>query len=168
MTVRVTMVGGKRVAKFLKKYGDEAIRALGASLLAEGREVERLARNEIRSDMGILKASGFTELPEFRLGGGTVTVRVKFGGPAAKYAPHVHYGTKAYWIPIAPLKEWASRVLGDEKLGYAVQWKLAHVDRPGTFFLERPFKRRQNGLGLRLANDMRRRLESRGIAGRKK
>ena len=162
------MIGGKRVAQFLRKYGDEAIRALGASLFAEGREVERLAKQEIRSDLGILRASGITLPPQFRLGGGRVVVTVQFGGPTARYAKHVHDGTKAYWIPITPLKEWAARVLGDERLGYAVPWKLAHTDRPGTFFLERPFKRRQNGLSLRVSRDLKRRLEARGVAGRKK
>lgn len=34
-------------------------------------------------------------------------------------------GTKPFWPPIQPLKEWAKIKLGSESLGYAVQEKIA-------------------------------------------
>jgi len=34
-------------------------------------------------------------------------------------------GTKPFWPPIQPLKEWAKIKLGSESLGYAVQQKIA-------------------------------------------
>lgn len=43
----------------------------------------------------------------------------------AKYSEAMEYGTRPYWAPIAPLKEWAEQKLGDENIGYAVQAKIA-------------------------------------------
>lgn len=43
-------------------------------------------------------------------------------------APHsepTEYGTRPFYAPIAPLIKWASRKLGDEKLGYAVRASIA-------------------------------------------
>lgn len=46
-------------------------------------------------------------------------------GYAAPYARYVEEGTRPHWAPIAPLKLWARRVLGDEGAAYAVQRKIA-------------------------------------------
>ena len=43
----------------------------------------------------------------------------------AKHSEAMEYGTKPYWMPIDPLKEWARRKLGDEKAAYAIQKSIA-------------------------------------------
>ncbi len=53
---------------------------------------------------------------------GAMTLTV---GPTAKQAGYVFYGTRPHWAPIEPLKEWARWKLGDENLGYAVQFNIA-------------------------------------------
>jgi len=43
----------------------------------------------------------------------------------APYSAAMEFGTRPFYAPIKPLKEWAGRKLGDEKLGYAVKNKIA-------------------------------------------
>ena len=44
---------------------------------------------------------------------------------ALKYAAAVEFGSVPHWAPIAPLKQWAKRKLGDEGAAYAVQKTIA-------------------------------------------
>ena len=44
---------------------------------------------------------------------------------SAAYSASMEYGTRPFYAPIEPLKGWARRKLGDEKLGYAVQKSIA-------------------------------------------
>lgn len=41
------------------------------------------------------------------------------------YSEAIEYGTRPFYAPIDPLKGWASRKLGNENLGYAIQKKIA-------------------------------------------
>ena len=41
------------------------------------------------------------------------------------YSAPMEYGTRPFYAPIKPLKDWAKRVSGDESLGYAVRAKIA-------------------------------------------
>jgi len=43
------------------------------------------------------------------------------------YSEAIEYGTRPFYAPIEPLKEWAGRKLGDENAGYAVRNKIAKV-----------------------------------------
>lgn len=43
----------------------------------------------------------------------------------ALYSEAVEYGTRPFYAPIQPLKDWARLKLGDESIGYAVQKKIA-------------------------------------------
>jgi len=43
----------------------------------------------------------------------------------ASYSVAMEYGTRPYYAPIKPLKEWAAKKLGDEELGWAVRAKIA-------------------------------------------
>ena len=43
----------------------------------------------------------------------------------ASYSAAMEYGSRPYYAPIQPLKDWARRKFGDEKIGYAVQAKIA-------------------------------------------
>ena len=45
----------------------------------------------------------------------------------ASYSAVMEYGSRPFYAPIKPLKEWARRKLGDESLGYAVRAKIADV-----------------------------------------
>lgn len=49
--------------------------------------------------------------------GGWVLVGAKYGG-------YVEFGTRPHMPPVEPLKQWAKRKLGDEKLGYPVALKI--------------------------------------------
>lgn len=85
------------------------------------------ARRTVKVDRGILRGSIFTEVD---LGQGPVLVKgLVATGAQAPYAPFVEYGTRPHWAPIAPLKAWARRVLGNERAGYAIQKAIA---RRGT------------------------------------
>jgi len=91
------------------------------------REGERLISKVIDfkgiNDQGDLKGSVNTKVDQ---DGNTVQMEV---GPDAEHAPYVQSGTRPHWAPIAPLKAWARRKLGDASAGYAVQKKIA---REGT------------------------------------
>jgi len=43
----------------------------------------------------------------------------------ASYSAAMEYGSRPFYAPIEPLKEWAKRKIGDENVGYAVQAKIA-------------------------------------------
>ena len=43
----------------------------------------------------------------------------------ALYSAAMEEGTRPFYAPIKPLKDWARRKLGDENIGYAVQKKIA-------------------------------------------
>jgi len=44
-----------------------------------------------------------------------------------EYGVHMEYGTRAHWVPIAPLIDWARRHGGDEGFAYAIQRKISQV-----------------------------------------
>jgi hypothetical protein len=44
---------------------------------------------------------------------------------AASYSEAMEYGTRPFFAPIAPLKDWARRKLGDENIAYAIRNKIA-------------------------------------------
>jgi hypothetical protein len=65
-------------------------------------------------------------------------------GATEDYAASVEFGSAPHYAPIAPLKKWSRRVLGDEQAAYAVQEKIAEVGteaqpymRPGRDAAER-------------------------------
>lgn len=45
----------------------------------------------------------------------------------APYSEAMEYGTRPFYAPIAPLKEWARRKLGDENAAWAIRAKIAKV-----------------------------------------
>jgi hypothetical protein len=64
-------------------------------------------------------------------------------GPGAPHGICVEGGTKPHWAPIAPLKLWARRILGDEKAAYAVQRKIAKVGTKANPFMQRAADKEQ-------------------------
>jgi len=57
----------------------------------------------------------------------------------APHAIYIEYGTLPHWAPIAPLKAWARRKLGDEGAAYAVQRKIAEKGTKAKPFMEPAF-----------------------------
>lgn len=45
----------------------------------------------------------------------------------AQHSYAMEYGTSPHWVPIAPLKDWAKRKLGNEMIAYAVQKKISKL-----------------------------------------
>lgn len=74
------------------------------------------------------------------------------------YGEPVEEGTKPHWAPIAPLKLWARRKLGDERIAYAIRWKIKRLGTKGAHMFKkglersRPYiKREETDLGHRIA-----------------
>ena len=59
------------------------------------------------------------------------------GTAASTYVNYVEQGTRPHWPPIKPLKLWALRKLLDERIGYAVQWKIARSGTQGAHMFQR-------------------------------
>lgn len=74
---------------------------------------------------GLLRANIRTEVQD----SGASIVGMVFTTKDVPYARYVEEGTAPHWAPIAPLKLWARRVLGSERLAYVVQRAIA---RRGT------------------------------------
>jgi uncharacterized protein YejL (UPF0352 family) len=63
--------------------------------------------------------------------------------PMAPHRMFIRMGTRPHWAPAGPLKAWAAVKLGDPKLGYAVQRRIAGVveGKPGGTSLHQMVKR---------------------------
>lgn len=73
---------------------------------------------------------GGTSFDEMR---GIVGVGDSGGGVvAADYVLPVEYGSKPHWAPIAPLKLWAIRKFGDERIAYPVRAAIAKRGTQGA------------------------------------
>lgn len=81
-------------------------------------KMEELAKHFVPVDTGRLKNSISLE-PAFR-GAREYTL-----SDGVDYGISIEYGTKPHYVPIAPLKSWSRRVLGDESAAYAVRAKIA-------------------------------------------
>jgi len=141
MSVRkqIGLVSGSALTDVVAKE----MRAIGM------REGERLISKVIDfkgiNDQGDLKGSINTKVDQ---DGSTVQMEV---GPDAEHAPYVQFGTRPHWPPIAPLKAWARRKVGDAGFGYYVQKKIAREGTDPQDFLTGP--------GRKLAKETPGRLE---------
>jgi hypothetical protein len=86
--------------------------------------------------LGLLRGSIMTEIR------GTSAALQGVVLTASPYAHFVEEDTRPHWAPIAPLKLWARRVLGDESAAYAVQHAIAvrgtrgkHMFRQGEAYI---------------------------------
>jgi hypothetical protein len=59
---------------------------------------------------------------------------------ALEYAMYIEKGTIPHFVPIEPLKDWARRKLGDEKLAYAVRNHIAKYGTRPNEFIHRTIK----------------------------
>ena len=60
--------------------------------------------------------------------------------------------------PVAPFKEWAKRVLGDESLGFVIARSVGRKGLAPRKFLEIPLKARAANMASRMAARIRRSL----------
>jgi len=97
-------------------------------------EVATQARKNARVDTGVLRGAIATRLDATRSVGGLVRGTV-YVGSQAPYAQAVDEGSRPHWAPIAPLKRWAARKLGDERIGYAIRWAIARRGTKPTRFM---------------------------------
>ena len=98
-----------------------------------------------------------------RVTGHTVNLLGRIATPAL-YGESVEYGTRPHWAPIAPLKHWAARVLGDESAAYAVRWKIKREGTKGVHMFQKAFNEAQGFIRREkaaLATRIVRRLEGR-------
>lgn len=59
------------------------------------------------------------------------------GTSTATYVDYVEKGTRPHWAPIGPLKLWAIRKFGDERIAYMVQRKIAARGTEGAHMFQR-------------------------------
>lgn len=166
MAITMEVRGTQELRRALMEAGKRAEAALGAALYQEGQAIMTESKREVPVDEGILRASGYVNEPTAGTSG--PEVELGYGGAAKGYAVYVHEGTgpavgrPRYFPPIAALKGWAKRVLGDESAAYAVARAIYVRGTRPRKFLEGPFRRRVEGMASRLATRVRRAIEAQG------
>ena len=90
-------------------------------------KVEAIAKSKAPVDTGNLKARIHLHPDQPGKSNYTITDGVAYG-------IHVEYGTKPHHVPLSPLKEWAGRVLGDEKAAFAVRNAISKRGTPAQPF----------------------------------
>lgn len=145
----------------LKQLDLQAQKLGSAALFQEANKIMAKSKPLVPVFHGALRSSGHVQLPR-RTASGDIEVVLGYGGAASDYAVFVHEGTgpavgrPRYWPPIEPLKDWARKKLGDERLGYAVQRKIHAKGTEGKKFLEIPFNAALPGMPARIAAFIRR------------
>ncbi len=92
MTLKIK--GFNKFARQLKKMGVDATKVVESTLYEEAEKIIGEAKEKhVPVDLGALRSSGFVEDPKTK--GRRTSVRLGFGGPAAKYALIVHEDMKA-------------------------------------------------------------------------
>lgn len=81
----------------LRLLGEKAPDAMGSALYQEGNDILRAAKEITPFDEGVLRGSGFVDLP--KVSGGEVTVDLGFGGAASDYAEVQHEELSYYHKP---------------------------------------------------------------------
>jgi hypothetical protein len=83
MSSRLT--GAEQLQRALRQYGDGSTRALGGALYREAEEIMADSKDKyVPVDIGVLRASGFVDLPE--ISGNRARVQLGYGGAAEEYA----------------------------------------------------------------------------------
>lgn len=100
---------------------------VGQAVTAIVEQTATAARLAAPVNFGILRASIGTRVSAGGLP--VIATGEVFTGSQAPYAAYVAYGTRPHFPPLAPLRLWAARVLGDERAAYAV---ARAISRRGT------------------------------------
>lgn len=79
--------------------------------------------------------------------GGGYGIKGEVGvGPAAPYGVCVHEGTRPHFPPIAALKQWAERKLGNPALAYPIARHIAKVGTKANPFMQRAWDSEQDNI----------------------
>lgn len=155
--------GIEELRKAFQKAKDRAHVALASGLFLEAERIMRDSKRQVPVDEGILRASGFVRPPT--TSGTKIVVTMGYGGAAKAYALYIHEGTgpavgrPPFMPPVAPIREWARRVLGDASLGFVIARAIGQKGLRPRKYLEKPFRRRVRGMGRRLATHVRKEVE---------
>lgn len=162
MSMDFDLAGTRELAAALRAAGPRVYDVLGKAGYREAEGIMGDSKAEVPVDMGTLRASGFVRPPKRE--GTDVVIEMGYGGAASGYATYIHEGTgpavgrPPFMPPVAPFKDWARRVLGDESAGYAVARAVGQRGLAPRKFLENPLKARLDSMGSRLAGRIRRML----------
>jgi hypothetical protein len=74
------------------------------------------------------------------------------GAVASTYVWYVEEDTAPHWAPVAPLKLWAMRKLGDERAAWRIRFKIAHQGTKGKHMFRRAWDEGGSELVTRLFN----------------
>ena len=165
MITGIELKGTPELARALAGVKANAHLAIGAALYQEAEAIMADSKRLVPVDQGILRNSGFVNPPETYVnettsGGSGIMVEMGYGG-AAPYGLWLHEGTgpavgrPAFFPPVAPFREWAKRVLGDESLGFVIARAVGRRGLTPRKFLETPFKARAATMLPRLARRVR-------------
>ncbi len=150
-TFKVT--GIPQLRRELDRLGKRATKGLASAFFQIGEEIIGESKEKfVPVDQGILRASGFVELP--KISGASVTVELGFGGPAGKGNVGGNSNTeKVGYAIVVHENPRAGRTGGVSPRG--AQYKTWSTVG-GWKYLERPFKRAQPRMPRRIAELLRR------------
>lgn len=159
--------GGKELLDWLARAGGRATDLLAEGMFLEAEGVMGESKREVDVDQGTLRASGYVKEPVINRsrGGDTVLVVMGYGGAASGYAVYLHEGTgpnvgqPPFMPPVEPFREWAKRVLGDERLGFVIARAVGARGLGPRKYLERPLMRRAPNMEKNIGAHIRRGLE---------
>lgn len=164
MAVRVNVTGARELQAALKLAGDRAELAARAALYQEAERVMAASKQEAPVGVdGVLRASGFVELPK-RVGQGW-RVTLGYGGASKSYAAVIHEGRKPGSMPPSKaLEPWVRKKLGVpsnevRSVAYLVARKIKMQGTAPTKFLEKPLRAAVPGMADRMARSIRRQVE---------
>lgn len=93
-----------------------------------------LLRSSISWPQGFEKQGSFLDVLRGIVGASNVSGS---GMSTSTYVWYVEEGTSPHWAPAGPLKLWAIRKFGDERIGYMVQRKIAMKGTQGAHMFQR-------------------------------
>lgn len=165
MALNVKVTGTRELIGAIAKAGQRGVEAAKAALYVEGERV--MAKSKMQAPVGtdgVLRASGFVELP--KPSGAGWRVALGYGGAAKGYAIVVHEGRKPGKRPppSKALEPWVRKKLGvprDEAAGVAfvVARSIGIKGTRPTKYLERPLMEAVPGMAGRIAKKVRASME---------
>lgn len=147
-----TWEGTKELQRTLRRIGAGVPSILARALYIEAEAIMAVSARLVPVDRGLIRSSGHVRPP--RVTRNHVSVAFGYDAPHALW---VHEGTgpavgrPAFMPPSAPFEEWGRRVLGEEGLGYVLARSVGKHGTKGSKFLETAFRKRQHGMGRRIA-----------------
>jgi hypothetical protein len=136
-TFSAEVIGGDELEASLKKAGEQASQLLADALNQTAYIIQPAAVAGAPADTGQLRASIHTEPASAKNLESKVGTNVKYAWP-------METGTGPHMVPIAQLKSWAKRKLGDERLAYPVQKAIARNGIKGRKYMISAFQEKKD------------------------